>query len=68
MPAVPISYLDKVVGAAAQRLGLLVEATPQARNTETFNDRHHCVGNSNCIPICPIGAKYDALIHLDLAV
>src|SRR4029077_1976342 len=38
-----------------------------ARNTETFNDRHHCVGNSNCIPICPIGAKYDALIHLNLA-
>jgi choline dehydrogenase-like flavoprotein len=67
MPAVPTSYLDKVVGAAAQRIGLRVEATPQARNTETFNDRHHCVGNSNCIPICPIGAKYDALIHLNLA-
>ena len=68
MPAVPISYLDKVVDAAANRLGYRVEATPQARNTETFNDRHHCVGNSNCIPICPIGAKYDALVHLDLAV
>ena len=68
MPAVPISYLDKVVGQAAARLGLRVESTPQARNTETFNDRHHCVGNSNCIPICPIGAKYDALIHLDQAV
>jgi glucose dehydrogenase len=67
MPAVPTSYLDSVVGAAAKRLGLRVEATPQARNTETFNDRHHCVGNSNCIPICPIGAKYDALVHLDLA-
>jgi choline dehydrogenase-like flavoprotein len=68
MPQVPTSYLDSVVGAAAKRIGLKVEATPQARNTETFNDRHHCVGNSNCIPICPIGAKYDALIHLDLAV
>ena len=65
MPPVPTSYLDKIVGAAAQRIGLRVEATPQARNTETFNDRHHCVGNSNCIPI---GAKYDALVHLDLAV
>ena len=67
MPKVPTSYLDGVVNAAAKRIGLRVEATPQARNTETFNDRHHCVGNSNCIPICPIGAKYDALIHLDLA-
>ena len=68
MPAVPTSYLDKIVNQAANRIGLKVEATPQARNTETFNDRHHCVGNSNCIPICPIGAKYDALIHLDRAV
>jgi choline dehydrogenase-like flavoprotein len=67
MPAVPTSYLDSIIDAAARRLGLRVEATPQARNTETFNDRHHCVGNSNCIPICPIGAKYDALIHLDIA-
>ncbi|NUR08447.1 MAG: GMC family oxidoreductase [Nocardioidaceae bacterium] len=67
MEAVPGSFLDSVVGAAAARIGLRVELTPQARNTETFNDRHHCVGNSNCIPICPIGAKYDALVHLDLA-
>jgi glucose dehydrogenase len=65
MDAVPASYLDSVVGAAAARIGLEVELTPQARNTETFNNRHKCVGNSNCIPICPIGAKYDALIHLE---
>ena len=67
MPAVPTSYLDKIVNQAANRIGLTVESTPQARNTETYNDRHHCVGNSNCIPICPIGAKYDALVHLDRA-
>jgi glucose dehydrogenase len=68
MPAVPTSYLDGVVNRAANRIGLQVLSTPQARNTETFNDRPHCVGNSNCIPICPIGAKYDALVHLNLAV
>ena len=67
MPRVPTSYLDSVIDKAARTIGLKVESTPQARNTETFNDRHHCVGNSNCIPICPIGAKYDALIHLDQA-
>ena len=64
---VPISYLDQVVNRAANKIGLKVEATPQARNTETFNDRPHCEGRSNCIPVCPIGAKYDALIHLELA-
>jgi choline dehydrogenase-like flavoprotein len=68
MPAVPISFLDKVVRGAARTIGLDVLSTPQARNTVTYNDRHHCVGNSNCIPICPIGAKYDAVIHLDRAV
>src|SRR4051794_14265504 len=64
---VPISYLDQVVNRAANKIGLKVEATPQARNTETFNGRPHCEGRSNCIPVCPIGAKYDALIHLELA-
>ena len=68
MPAVPISFLDKVIAKSAATIGLQVLSTPQARNTETFNDRHHCVGNSNCIPICPIGAKYDAMIHIDRAV
>ena len=68
MPAVPISFLDRVVATSAAKIGLKVLSTPQARNTETFNDRHHCVGNSNCIPICPIGAKYDAMIHIDRAV
>ena len=68
MPAVPISFLDKVVATSAAKIGLKVLSTPQARNTETFNDRHHCVGNSNCIPICPIGAKYDAMVHIDRAV
>ena len=69
MDPVPASFLDKVVDEAAGRLTppLRLELTPQARNTETYNDRHHCVGNSNCIPICPIAAKYDALVHLDLA-
>ncbi|MFC6288158.1 GMC family oxidoreductase [Nocardioides sp. GCM10027113] len=67
MPPIPLSFLDTVVDRAARRIGLRVLSTPQARNTETYNDRHRCVGNSNCIPICPIGAKYDAVIHLDRA-
>jgi choline dehydrogenase-like flavoprotein len=67
MEAVPTSYLDKVIDTAARKIGFRVEATPQARNTEGFNDRDRCEGCSNCIPICPVGAKYDALIHLDQA-
>jgi glucose dehydrogenase len=67
MEAVPTSYLDKVIDTAARKIGFRVEATPQARNTEGFNNRDRCEGCSNCIPICPVGAKYDALIHLDQA-
>lgn len=32
------------------------------------NKRPACQGNANCIPICPIQAKYDATVHLKLAV
>lgn len=67
MEVVPPSFLDSVVGRASTSLGHPLEATPQARNTETYNDRPRCDGNSSCIPICPIGAKYDALVHLELA-
>jgi choline dehydrogenase-like flavoprotein len=67
MEAVPTSYLDKVIDTAARKIGFRVEATPQARNTEGFNNRDRCEGCSNCIPICPVGAKYDALIHIDQA-
>jgi choline dehydrogenase-like flavoprotein len=57
-----------------------VRNTPQARATETyiprdgydkpydgFDARHVCEGNSNCIPLCPNGAKYDAGVHLRAA-
>lgn len=68
MEAIPTSFLDGVIGRAAAGIGLQVRSTPQARNSESsFNDRPRCEGNSNCIPICPIGAKYDALIHLERA-
>lgn len=29
--------------------------------------RPPCCGNASCIPICPIGAKYDATVHVDAA-
>lgn len=42
--------------------------TPQARNTTVFDDRPACEGHSNCIPLCPIQAKYDATVHLRRAL
>jgi len=63
MPAIPPTYLDQQVAAAVEPLGLRVRSTPQARNSETYDGRPACCGSASCIPICPIGAKYDAAVH-----
>ena len=42
--------------------------TPQARNSVYYDNRRACVGNTSCIPMCPIQAKYDATITLQKAV
>ncbi len=73
MPPVPVSYNDQQVIRATEGLdfeGLPVRfrATPQARNTMLYQGRPACAGSANCIPICPIQAKYDASVHLKRAI
>ncbi|MCC6792344.1 MAG: GMC family oxidoreductase [Thermomicrobiales bacterium] len=69
MPPIPLTYSDKQFATAVTGLGLTVTHTPQARVSvvEGFNKRPQCCGSSFCIPMCPIGAKYDATVHVDLA-
>ena len=78
MPNIVQSYSDKkiiaaigdnlVLGADLVPGGRKIEviSTPQARISDNtkYPDRKQCRGNSNCIPICPTGAKYDAGVHL----
>ena len=64
MPPIPQSYLGKQFAAAARSIGLHVSSTPQARNSVQHDGRPACCGNGSCIPICPIGAKYDASVHV----
>jgi glucose dehydrogenase len=28
-----------------------------------YDERPQCCGNASCVPLCPIGAKYDASVH-----
>jgi choline dehydrogenase-like flavoprotein len=42
-----------------------VRSLPAARNSEPYRNRRACAGNTNCIPICPIQAKYDPTITLN---
>jgi glucose dehydrogenase len=79
LPRIPGSVLDQRIGAALTNLtddetrflgkGLLksiqVRSLPAARNSQPYRNRRACAGNTNCIPICPIQAKYDPTISLN---
>ena len=69
MPPFPLTYSDQKFAAAVESLGLRVTATPQARVSARtgYNGRPQCCGNAFCIPMCPIGAKYDATVHVNMA-
>ena len=44
-----------------------VRSLPAARNSQPYRNCRACAGNTNCIPICPIQAKYDPTITLNEA-
>ena len=82
MQAIPMSIVDQAVSSAVAGLqvpGMLdgqddtlydvfVTPTPQGRNSEPYDDRRVCAGNTNCIPICPIQAKWDRTVTLGKAL
>jgi choline dehydrogenase-like flavoprotein len=83
MGPIPMSIVDQTVStgvAGMQVPGMLngdgdptmydvfVTPTPQGRNSEPFQDRRVCAGNTNCIPICPIQAKWDPTVTLGQAL
>lgn len=64
MPPIAPTYLDGVIGAACGKIGLTLAPFPHGRNSIGFDERPPCCGNASCVPICPIGAKYDASVHV----
>ena len=82
MPRIPPSLLDQRFGEALTQLTdaetkflgmekpvteIKVRSLPAARNSQPYRNRRACAGNTNCIPICPIQAKYDPTITLNEA-
>nr|WP_272877081.1 GMC family oxidoreductase [Neoroseomonas oryzicola] len=63
-PPVPPSALDLALAPALTQLGLTAGLFSHARNSVPFDGRPACCGNNTCVPICPIGAKYDASVHV----
>lgn len=73
MPSIPMSMVDDAVAAGITGLTidgipLTVTETPAGRNSQPYQSRRVCAGNTNCIPICPIQAKYDASVTLNDAL
>lgn len=69
MPGLALTYSDQLIkqkidGAVVNGTKVKVTTTPQARNSQPYQNRPACEGHSNCIPLCPIHAKYDATAHL----
>lgn len=68
LPPLPATYLDQQVALAARKFGYRVEVLPAARNSVDYDGRPACRGSATCFPICPIGAKYDASVHVRKAL
>lgn len=73
MHGIPLTYSDqqvkkKIDGQIVRGKTVHIVTTPQARNSAVFDNRPACEGHSNCIPLCPIQAKYDATVHLRRAL
>ena len=64
LPPVPMTYADKLIQKALAPLGYSVAPFSHARNSEPFDGRPPCCGSASCVPICPVGAKYDASVHV----
>jgi len=64
MDAFPPSHSDSMLGEACESLGYQTHSIPQARNSESYDDRSQCVGYGTCHPVCPSGAKYSGDVHV----
>ncbi|TNM61736.1 GMC family oxidoreductase [Aliirhizobium smilacinae] len=61
MPALPFSPGETRFTEIAKSLGYNNIPVAQARNSGMpYDGRPACCGNNNCVPVCPVAAKYDA--------
>jgi len=75
--SIPFTMVDQVVDAGIKGMSILddgknyavfVSPTPAGRNSQPYQGRRQCAGNTSCIPICPIQAKWDATVSLNHAL
>ena len=59
MPAYPWSETDRLVEKAADKIGIQIHSTPNARNTQPYEGRSKCLDYGVC-RACPIGAMFSS--------
>jgi len=64
---IPFSYADRRFAEVVNAHGYRSVPIPQGRTIEPWEGRPACCGNNNCQPICPIGAMYNGIRHVELA-
>lgn len=65
MPPLPFGPGEQRFTDVVKSLGYHNIPTAQARNSGTaYDGRPACCANNNCVPVCPVGAKYDAATAL----
>lgn len=67
MAPLPLSWNEERVKSVLNANGYRVVTEPVARNSTVYDQRPPCCGNNNCMPICPIGAMYNGIVHVDKA-
>lgn len=67
MDMVPWGYGDKRFADIVNPYGYRSVPIPQGRSVKPWKERPACCGNNNCQPICPIGAMYSGINHVQSA-
>src|SRR5260370_26521522 len=73
MQPIPLSMVAQAVSSGVTSLNIDAKAVfasprPAGRNSQPNGNRPTCAGNTNCIPMCPIQAKWDAAVTLNKAL
>ncbi len=60
--------MDGTGQSAPEPIQLRVTPVPHAINSKEFDGRPACDGRTSCVPLCPIKARYEAVIHVEKAL
>ena len=67
MESIAYGTADRRFDEVAKRAGYTCVHIPQAKNSQPFDGRPGCCGSNSCMPVCPIGALYNGMVHVNKA-